>query len=38
MCLHQPFIRRDWIDQDVTVDIYGVRLWEDGVLVLTEAI
>lgn len=30
-----PFIRCDWIDQNVTVDIYGVRLWEDGVLILS---
>lgn len=29
-----PFIRRDRIDQNVTVDVYGVRLREDGVLIL----
>lgn len=32
ICL--PFIRCNRIDQNVTVDIYGVSLWEDGVLIL----
>lgn len=30
----EPFIWRDWIDEDITVDVYGVGLWEDGVLIL----
>lgn len=29
-----PFIWCDWIHQNVTVDVYRVSLWEDGVLVL----
>lgn len=29
-----PFIRCNRIDQNVTVDVYGVSLWEDGVLIL----
>lgn len=31
----KAFIRCDWIDQNVTVDIYGVGLWEDRVLILS---
>lgn len=31
---HLPFIRRNRIDQDVTVDIYGVCLRKDGVFIL----
>lgn len=29
-----PFVWCDWIDQDITVDVYGVGLWEDRVLIL----
>ena len=29
-----PLVRCDRIDQDVTVDVYGIRLWKNGVLVL----
>lgn len=31
-----PFIGCNWIDQNVAVDIYGVCLWEDGVLILED--
>lgn len=31
-----PFIWRNGINQNVAVDIYGVRLWEDGVFILEE--
>lgn len=31
-----PFVRRNGINQNVAVDVYGVRLWEDGVFILEE--
>lgn len=29
-----PLVRSDGVDQDITVDVYGVRLWKNGVLIL----
>ena len=29
-----PLVRCDRVDQDITIDVYGVRLWKNGVLIL----